>query len=491
MLSKIRKFNLFPLVPLIGTFCVSTIFLLASCGSQSVKLDPKNPVSVTVWHYYNGTVMDAFDSIIETFNATIGKEKGVIVEGIQMGNTTDIEKSVLASANNEVGSEALPTIFLAYADTALALDKLGVLANIGDYLTDEEIAAFVPSFIDEGRIGDGLKIFPVAKSTETLMLNETDWQAFADATGATVKDLATMESLAACAKDYYEWSDALTPDTAHDGKALFGRDAVANLFVTGTKSLGQPIFDLNDDGSGKITLDPDIMRKFWDYYYVPYISGYFTSAGKFRSDDMKTGLLIAYVGSTASASYFPTEVTDSEGNTHDISPLVLAAPQFDGAKKMIVQQGAGMAVTKGTPQSELAAVEFIRYFTQETINIEFAGLSGYLPVRTDALSYDTIKSTLDAAGVPMDAITDATIKSISSQLADSEFYTYKPFDGGVDARGVVETNLMQKCVADRESVVSELSAGTSLEDAVAKYNTDEAFNAWLADFEAILKAEVK
>ena len=42
---------------------------LAGCGSskdgsgKSVKLDPDHPVSLTIWHYYNGALKEAFDSL--------------------------------------------------------------------------------------------------------------------------------------------------------------------------------------------------------------------------------------------------------------------------------------------------------------------------------------------------------------------------------------------------------------------------------------------
>ena len=78
--------------------------------------------------------------------------------------------------------------------------------------------------------GNGsIKIFPVAKSTELLFLNDTDWQKFAGETGATYDDLATVEGLIETAEKYYDWSD---------GKAFFGRDAMANYMLIGAEELG-------------------------------------------------------------------------------------------------------------------------------------------------------------------------------------------------------------------------------------------------------------
>ena len=55
-------------------------FSLTGCGNKSL-LDPGNPVSLTVWHYYNGSQQAAFDSLVEEFNTTVGREKGIYVQG--------------------------------------------------------------------------------------------------------------------------------------------------------------------------------------------------------------------------------------------------------------------------------------------------------------------------------------------------------------------------------------------------------------------------
>ena len=52
------------------------------------------------------------------------------------------------------------------------------------------------------------------------MLNQTDWNKFADATGADVDSLSTFEGLTKTAEEYYKWTDSLTPEV-EDGKALF------------------------------------------------------------------------------------------------------------------------------------------------------------------------------------------------------------------------------------------------------------------------------
>ena len=84
-------------------------------------------------------------------------------------------------------------------------------------------------------------------------------------------------------------------------------------------------------------------RKLWDNYYVPYIKGWAAASGRFRSDDIKIGSILAYIGSNSSATYFPTQVMLSDTESHDIELKVLPKPHFEGGKKVAVQQGAGDA----------------------------------------------------------------------------------------------------------------------------------------------------
>ena len=91
--------------------------LLASCtaeGTKTANLDPNNPTTITVWHYYNGDQQSSFNSLIEKFNQTQGKEKGIVVEASSQGAVKDLEDNVLAAADGKVGAGDVPNIFAAY-----------------------------------------------------------------------------------------------------------------------------------------------------------------------------------------------------------------------------------------------------------------------------------------------------------------------------------------------------------------------------------------
>lgn len=61
-------------------------------------------------------------------------------------------------------------------------------------MSKEELASYRDEYLNEGQIGEdgSLKIFPIAKSTELMMLNKTDWDRFAEACGVTLDDLKTL-----------------------------------------------------------------------------------------------------------------------------------------------------------------------------------------------------------------------------------------------------------------------------------------------------------
>ena len=443
--------------------CAAALALgCTGCGGSAGPEVPAKVTNIMVWTYYNGDQLESFTSLVNQFNETVGAQKGIKVSTESQGSVNDLETSVMDSAEGKVGAAAMPNIFSAYADTAYALDQMGMVVDLVPCLTEEEKAQFVEGYLSEGDFGedDSIKIFPVAKSTELLFLNDTDWQAFADAAGVRYEDLATMEGLTAAAEKYYNWTDAQTaaPD---DGKALFGRDAMANYMLVGAQQLGDTIFAVKD-GRMTVNFERDVARRLWDNYYVPFVRGWFAATGRFRSDDIKTGNVLAYVGSSSSATFFPTRVTNDANESHEISLKTLPAPQFEGGEAVAVQQGAGMVVT--------AAKE-------EENNIAFSVGSGYLPVTRKANDMQEIL----ASGLTLDDNMQQTLAVAVDTVNGNRLYTPHAFAGSNSARKVLEYGLSDLAAADRETVVQRIAEGQSAAEAEAEFLTDEYFEAWYQD----------
>lgn len=458
---------------LLGSLCALSL-LLCGCGKGDSPLDAKNPVTVTVWTYYNGDQLTAFDSLVEEFNETVGKERGIVVKDYSQGSVNDLESNVLAAVRGEVGADEVPNIFMAYADTAYAIDQMGQAVDLRDYLSEEERSAYIESYLREGDFnGTGeMKIFPTAKSQEVLVINKTDWDVFAQACGVSYEDLADMDSLVETAQRYYEWTDSCTPDIPNDGRALFGRDAMANYMLIGSMQMGQEIFEVTD---GKMTVhfDKDVARRLWNGYYVPFVKGYFAATGRFRSDDIKTGNIIAYVGSSSGASFFPDSVSTGDSESYPIEMDVLPCPKFEG-EAYAVQQGAGMVVTKGSEAQVYASVEFLKWFTSDERSIKFCVNSGYLPVTRTANNREAIFNSGAQISENMQKILSVGVDTVN----DNQMYTTRAFEAGTEGRSILEYSLSDRAAADRAVVVSRLEQGLGLEESVAEFLLDDNFEAW-------------
>ena len=458
--------------------CAAALALgCAGCGGSAGPEVPAKVTDIMVWTYYNGDQLESFTSLVDQFNETVGAQKGIKVSTESQGSVNDLETSVMDSAEGKVGAAAMPNIFSAYADTAYALDQMGMVVDLAPYLTEEEKAQFVEGYLSEGGFGedDSIKIFPVAKSTELLFLNDTDWQAFADAADVRYEDFATMEGLTAAAEKYYNWTDAQTaaPD---DGKALFGRDAMANYMLVGAQQLGDTIFAVKD-GRMTVNFERDVARRLWDNYYVPFVRGWFAATGRFRSDDIKTGNVLAYVGSSSSATFFPARVTNDANQSHEISLKTLPAPQFEGGEAVAVQQGAGMVVTAAKEEEVKASVEFLKWFVRAENNIAFSVGSGYLPVTRKANDMQEIL----ASGLTLDDNMQQTLAVAVDTVNGNRLYTPHAFAGSNSARKVLEYGLSDLAAADRETVVQRIAEGQSAAEAEAEFLTDEYFEAWYQD----------
>lgn len=459
--------------------------LLSGCGTKSYDrlLDRNAPVSITIWHYYNGIQQMQFDEMVEAFNNTVGNEKGIYVKSYSKNSVDELADSVLASLNGEAGAGDAPDIFGTYAETAYQIDQMGKLADLSKYVTQEEKAEYVDEYLKEGAFGDegSLKIFPTAKSTEVMMVNLTDWQKFADVSGASLDDLGTWEGLCAVAEQYYEYTDDLTPEVPGDGKAFFGRDSVANYLLVGAKQLGRPFAEELAEGKVEASLDKETVRRLWEQFYVPYVKGYFTSENRFRSDDAKVGAIVALVGSTASAAYYPKEVTIDDEYTYPIENVVLPVPNFEGCDPYLVQQGAGMAVIASNEKKEYACTLFLKWFTEAERNISFSVRSGYLPVKKEANNYAALEASGSAAEIDDTMLN--TLKMAIDEVNSYTLYTCPPYDASAQVRNYLGSTFEDTAKKARDAVKERIAAGEDSAAVLREYTDGNAFDRWYAAFE--------
>ena len=464
------------------SICVLSLILISIGCSKEENKD----VSLEIWHYYNGAQKIAFDELVEDFNETLGLEENIIVEAFGQSDISQLEGKVIEAVDEKVGGREVPNMVTTYPEIAYALDQREIVCDLEGYITKEEMDEYLDSYIEEGRLGkdNKFKIFPTAKATEVMMVNKTDWDKFAQATGAKTKDLESWEGVRKTAESYYNWTDSLT-DEKNDGKSFFGRDALANYMLVGSKQLGKEIVQINGDKT-LVNLDHYTMRRLWDNYYLPYVSGYYTSYGRFSTDDAKTGEIIALVGSTTGATYFPSDVTIGDEESYEIELMVLPLPNFENEGLNAVQQGAGIAVLKSDKAHEKASVEFLKWFTEDSRNLKFATETGYLPVKKQAYDMKEIKKYIEENKKEFPEQLQITIPLAMEQVKSYDLNINKAFEKGGAVRKIIDSSLEDRSKADREKFIELIDQGMAHEDAVGKFNTDENFENWLLEFEESL-----
>jgi multiple sugar transport system substrate-binding protein len=423
---------------------VVLLFLPISAGcDNSIKLNPKKPVTLTLWHNYGGQLKETMDSMVDEFNDTVGAEKGIIINVTSISGSATLHEKLTMAANGDPGAPSLPDITTAYPKTALILAQKGLLADLNEQFSLQELSAYIPEFLEEGRLeGEHLYVFPTAKSTEVLFLNKTLFDRFAEDTGAKIEDLGTFEGIIRTASLYYDWTDKQTPDIANDGKMFFMPDSLFNLTLIGYKQMGAEFIK-----NGVTNFTSSEYPRVWECYYKPAVLGQVAIHNGYATDLAKTGDIICSTGSTAGVSFFSSTVTYADNTSEPIELDILPYPVFEGGKKAAIQRGAGMSVIKSTKEKEYAAAIFLKWFTSPDNNLRFVSSTGYLPVTEEAFG--------EIMSQEIKNISDERIKKLlqTSRIMQKEYEFYIPplFEDIDELQKQYESQLKETATQSRKS----------------------------------------
>ena len=400
---------------------LALVFLLgclSGCGNTS-PLNPKEPVTLTMWHNYGGDMQQAMDYLIDQFNSTVGKEQGIVIDVTAISSSSELDKSLAMIVNGDPGAPEMPDIFTGYPKLAIQFQEKGMLADLDDYFTEDELSAYVEAFVEEGRLSDGgLYVFPIAKSTEVLYVNQTLFDRFAAETGASADLLSTFEGIAELSRMYYEWSG---------GKQFYAADSWFNFAEVGMAQLGDSIFE-----GEALSLDGDNFAHIFETVYAPAVEGGIAIYDGYSSDLSKTGDLVCSTGSSAGILFYGDTITYADGTVENVEYSILPYPVFENGTKTALQRGGGLMVAKSDEKKEYAAGVFIKWLTAPEQNMSFVANTGYLPVTRQAFENEL--------STHMDTVEDPRIrKMLTSVLAMYEDYsfftapTYADFDSDSDA----------------------------------------------------------
>ena len=348
---------------------------LAGCADKP-KLDPDNPVTLTMWHVYGEQADSPMNRLIEEFNKTTGAEKGIIINVTMMSNASRIGPKLLGARNEMPGVPSMPDLFFCHSANAEELGAANLL-DWKDMFTEEELNSYVPEFLRDGKVGDSLAVFPVSKSTHVLYVAGTQFERFSKDTGVTYEDLSTWDGLFAVAEKYHDWSG---------GKPFCALDYPIRCVELNAIAKGAENFYTRD---GWYDFENPVFKESWMEFARAISKGHILVSDLYSNTMVMTGEVIAGIGSSASILYYNDVITYPDNTTQPMNLQVLPFPKTAGKDPLVTLAGVGLCAWKTTEQKAEAAAVFARYITEEGRNLDFVASTGYMPVNNG--SFEKIK----------------------------------------------------------------------------------------------------
>jgi multiple sugar transport system substrate-binding protein/sn-glycerol 3-phosphate transport system substrate-binding protein len=317
------------------------------------QLDPSGQ-EVIFWHVSTKKHEEVLLEMLDEFNAT--NEWGITVVPEYGGYYGDIYKKIMAA----LAAGEPPDMAMAYANQAAAYGLNDDVVALDDYvastrygLTDADLDDIYASFVAGDRnpyYDDQLMSFPPNRSMEVMFYN------------LTLLKEAGYEGPPATWAEFEEMAKAVT----ELGGDVFGGYAYSG----GTSNLATFVFsrggDFYKDGewvfNGPEAVEAMTIERYGD------------------QTDVSSNMAALAFGSTAGIKYW---VSAFESNAPD-SEWGIAPPAHDTPEPVVNIYGPSWCVFKSTPERQLAAWLFLRWFTEREQTAKWAEDSSYFPVRKSA-----------------------------------------------------------------------------------------------------------
>ena len=338
---------------------------LIGCKSETT-LSPAAPVTLTMWHVYGEQADSPMNRLIDQFNETVGKEKGIIIDVTVVTNSVRLGPQLLDAHANKPGAPTMPDLFSSFPGIVKQMGVEHVL-DWQDYFSDEELSHFV----------DHLAVFPVSKSSYALFINGSQFDRFSAETGVSFSDLADWDGFFDAAAQYYEWSE---------GKSFCAFDYLLHNMELDALARGATPYT----SSGWYDFEDPALRESWMQFARSLVQGHISLSDPYSSTQLTTGEALTGIGSTAGILYFNDTVTYPDNTSEPTNLRVLPLPKTEGDEGVMPVTGVGLSAYRTTEQKAEAASVFLHWFTENQRNLDFVVETGYMPVNNGA--FDAIES---------------------------------------------------------------------------------------------------
>ena len=240
-------------------------------------------------------------------------------------------------------------------------------------LTQEEQDDFYPGFFAQDVLSlfDNQRLGLAPNRSMEVMYYNMDWlrELGFEAPPTTPEEFKAM----ACAAAANPFSGATEGAASPTGYEL---SIDTSRFASWTFAFGGDMFDYN---TNQFTLNSDAAVEAWTFLQSLFADGCARLVTENYGDqtDFGNGTLLFAVGSSSGLTYYGDAV-GADGTPFDWS--VGALPHTSADPVMNVY-GASVSIPKSTPERELAAWLFVKYYTSAPVNAAWAKASGYFPVK--------------------------------------------------------------------------------------------------------------
>lgn len=338
------------------------------------KVDPSGQ-NLTFWHTYSPYYDEALNKIISGFNSS--NPWGITVTAQNQGAPSDVYEKMLASLN----TADAPDLVSAYQDQASVYHQAGGLVNIDELvnspewgLSDSEKSDFYPGIYnhdifptyENARLG-----FPVSRSMHVLYYNQ-DWLVELGYSSPPRTPVEFMEM--ACKATNQPFSKAPAGESAGYGLNLEASTLADWIFAHKGN-----IF--NSEANQYSFQDEDVVETF-QYLQELILKGCgVVIVEKFRDDgDFGAGKQLFAINSTSAMPY----IRDAVESGAQFNWGVSAVPHTD-VEPTQNTFGPSLSIVRSSPEVELAAWLFIKYFASPAVQAQWAAATGYFPVRRSAV----------------------------------------------------------------------------------------------------------
>ena len=351
-------------------------WLVVACGGASAPLPQPNPdevdpqgQQVVFWYQHTRERETALQEMIAEFNQK--NPHGIQVRGEYAGSYSHIYNKMLVGLQG--GS--LPQLVVAYQNQAQVYHSADGVVDLTPYmnsakwgLTPEERADYVESFLAQDRMRGVQMAFTPNRSMEILYYN-ADW----------LRELGSDHP----PRNWEEFAQLCRQAKAQPfSKAANPQRAVGYLLDVDASRLASMVFSrggdfMNTAQTGYSFNQPET-RAALQLLAELQKTGAVEVLGEPNGDTREFGsgqLLFAI----ASSSGLP--FTKKAVNSGAKFAWAVAAVPYEGDRPVVNVYGASVALCRTTPEQQLAAWLFLKWFTEPDQQARWVRASGYFPAR--------------------------------------------------------------------------------------------------------------